>query len=82
MDYKYIKITNKIKEEIKYPKGANTPTYITTYECLCGCGVIVERDVRGFNDHFITIDCKKCLEKYHSFVDVVGYEWKIYLKNK
>lgn len=82
MDYKYIKIPKKIKEEKVYPDDANCPTYITTYECLCGNGIIVEVNVRGFGDHFITIKCNKCLEQYHSFVDIVGSQWKIYIKNK
>ena len=80
MNYIYFKIPKKLKEEKIYPHGSNTHTYISTYQCFCGCGEIVEEDVRGFNDRFITIKCSKCLEKYHSFVDVVGYEWKIYLK--
>ena len=28
----------------------------------------------------ITIECKKCLRKYHSCIDICGYDWKVYKK--
>ena len=76
-----IKKTKMISSKVKYPKGANSPTIITKYKCLCGWGKIVEEDVRGFNDHFVTIKCFRCRRKYHPFVDIIGDEWRFYKKD-
>ena len=66
----------------KYPRGANAPTTVTKYKCLCGWGKIVEYDTRGFNDHFVTLKCRRCLKKYHPFIDIFGYEFMFYLLEK
>ena len=63
-----------------YPDGANSATIIKTYECLCGKGKIVEENTPGFNDHFVTLECKECLKKYRSYVDIIGYDFAFYLK--
>ena len=67
MDKVYIKIPKLIKEEETYPDGANSPTYVKTYKCMCGKGVIEEERVAGFNDHYITLECENCEMKYHPF---------------
>ena len=73
--------TKMLSRKDKYPKGANYPTVITKYKCFCGRGRIIEEDVRGFNDHFITIKCRRCLKKYQSFIDICGNKWKVYEKD-
>lgn len=80
LDYDYKRKTKKIKTETTYPDGANAATYITTYECFCGKGKIVEEVTPGFDDSFVTIECKHCLKKYHEFIDYCGNEWKVYLR--
>lgn len=82
MDTKTVKIPKVLKKEDKYPEGANSATIVTTYECFCGSGTIVEENTVGFNDDFITIKCKKCLETYYDFVDKYGNDWKVYLRDK
>ena len=72
-------LTLKRRKE-KYPRGANSPTITTVYKCLCGKGKIVEENTIGFNDHFVTLECRKCLKTHHPFVDIVGNEFKFYLK--
>lgn len=65
----------------KYPKGANSPTFITVYTCPCGRGKVVESNTVGFDDHFVTLACRACLKKYHPFVDIVGYDFEFYVKD-
>lgn len=77
-----VKKTKLIKTQIKYPDNANHPTYITEYKCFCGLGKIVEENTPGFNDHFITLSCKRCLEEYCSFIDMCGNDWIVYLKDE
>ena len=77
-----IKKTNMIKEEDITPKGANSPTYKYIYECLCKEGEITEEVTPGFNDSFVTLNCKNCLKKYHSFIDYLGNMWSLYEKEK
>ena len=75
-----IKKTKLLSQREKYPKGANSPTIVTKYKCLCGLGRIIEENVIGFNDHFITIRCIRCLRKYQPFIDQIGDEWIVYEK--
>ena len=60
--------------------NANAATYITKYKCFCGWGKIEEENTPGFDDHFITLSCRRCLKKYHSFIDLCGNDWMVYLK--
>lgn len=64
----------------EYPDGANSPTIVTKYRCPCGKGQLVEYNTIGFDDHFVNLECKKCLRKFESFVDIVGYDFKLYPK--
>lgn len=77
-----VKKTKLIKTKTTYPDNANHPTYITKYKCFCGLGKIVEENTPGFNDHFITLSCKRCLKKYCSFIDMCGNDWIVYLKEE
>lgn len=70
----------KLKTKETYPKGANSPTVITKYVCPCGKGKIVESNTVGFNDHFVTLKCRKCLKTYHPFIDISGSDFKLYPK--
>lgn len=69
-----------IKRIEKYPRGANSPTIVTKYKCLCGRGKIVEHNTVGFNDHFVTLECRRCLKTYHPFIDICGDSFKLYPK--
>ena len=80
MDYDIVKKTKLLLEENRYPDGANSPTIYREYKCFCGKDIITEERVVGFNDHFITIECEKCLLKYHDFIDLYGNKWKVYKK--
>lgn len=45
--------------------------------------MIKEEDITpGFNDSFVTLNCKNCLKKYHSFIDYLGNMWSLYEKEK
>ena len=81
MDAKYVKISKlkKISTVDKYPDGANSSTIVTRYECLCGKGEIIEENTIGFNDHFVSLECKSCEKKYRPFIDISGYDFKFYL---
>ena len=80
MKEEYIDKPKAISRETTYPDGANSPTYIIKYKCMCGEGLIEEERVPGFGDHFITLTCKKCLRKYHSIIDQCGDEFILYKK--
>lgn len=67
-----------IERTEQYPDGANSPTVVTRYRCPCGKGELVEENTIGFNDHFVTLECKQCLKKYHPFVDIVGYDFRLH----
>ena len=67
-----------IERKETYPDGANSPTIVTRYRCPCGKGEMVEENTIGFGDHFVTLECKRCLRKYHPFVDIVGDAFKLY----
>lgn len=77
-----IKIADLIKlgEKEEYPNGANSPTIITRYACPCGNGEIVEYNTIGFDDHFVSLECKECLKKYHSSIDIIGAWFRLYEK--
>lgn len=79
---KIVRKTRLVKTKITYPDNANHPTYITKYKCFCGWGKIVEENTPGFDDHFITLSCRRCLKKYHSFIDMCGNDWIVYLKEE
>ena len=66
----------------KYPDGANSLTRHLEYQCFCKKGKIVEENVVGFNDHYVVLECKSCLKKYHYFIDLYIDGWKVYLKEK
>ncbi len=80
---KYVPIKSLKKKSCieKYPDNANTPTYITTYECLCGKGEIVEENTVGFNDHFVLLECTRCQKKFRSYIDIIGYDFVFYENN-
>ena len=70
----------KLEEKEEYPNGANSPTIITKYSCPCGNGEIVEQNTIGFGDHFVSLECKECLKKYHAFIDIMGMWFRLYEK--
>ena len=76
--YVPIKKMKKISVEEMYPNNANSPTYVTTYECLCGKGKVVEENTVGFNDHFVTLNCSVCKKKYRQYIDIIGYDFVFY----
>ena len=82
MDYKYKRIPKVKKERVYYENGANVATEVTVYKCLCflGWGRIEHHRVPGFDDDWYEIHCPICKRKYHSFIDQIGQEWKVYLK--
>ena len=80
MEEKIVKKTKLLKEEELYPDGANSPTIHREYRCFCKKGLIIEENTIGFSDHFITIECEKCLKKYEPFIDECGYDWLVYKK--
>ena len=75
MDYIPMDELKLISQKDTYPKGANSPTLVTTYRCPCGWGRIVIRDVRGFDDCTIQLECLLCLRKYHPYMDRIGDEF-------
>ena len=79
MEYKYKRIPKVIERKDYYPDGANCPTQVTVHKCFCRRGTIEHHCVRGFGDEWFEIKCKKCEEKY-SYIELVGYEWKVYLE--
>ena len=78
MEYIPIEELRLLSRKDTYPRGANAPTVVTRYRCLCGWGKIVERDTPGFNDHFVTLECLICQRKYQPFVDICGDEFVFY----
>lgn len=76
--YVEIKSLKKIESKDTYPDGANSPTVVTKYVCPCGKGEIVDENVIGFNDRTITLECKNCLKKYRGYIDIIGYDFKLY----
>ena len=77
MDIK-IKSLKVIEHVDTYPDGANSPTVVTKYVCPCGKGQIIDENVVGFNDRVIYLKCKTCLKKYHEYIDIIGYDFKLY----
>ena len=57
-EYVPINSLRLIKSKETYPKGANSPTIIKKYSCPCGRGKLVEENTIGFNDHFVTLECR------------------------
>ena len=80
MDFDYVKIPRIKKRTEYYEDGANTATQLTIHKCFCKKGTIEHHKVPGFDDDWFEINCPICDEKYHSFIDVCGKEWKVYLK--
>lgn len=78
--YIEIKKLQLLERKDEYPEGANSPTIVTEYRCLCKEGKLVEYNTVGFNDHFVTLECKKCLRKFQPYVDIVGNSFKLYPK--
>lgn len=76
----YLKISElkEIKSKSLFARKENSLTVITKYRCPCGRGKIVEENTPGFNDHFVTLECKRCLKKFHGYIDIIGYEFKLY----
>ena len=72
--------TKLLNEKESYPKGANSPTLIKTYECFCKKGKIIEERVIGFNDHFAYFKCRTCSRKY-SYLEFSGNDWAAYEKD-
>lgn len=77
--YVSVKSLRHLSKKNEYPSGANSPTVVTRYKCLCGKGEIVKYDTVGFNDCFVTLACKECEKIYHSFIDISGEDFKLYL---
>ena len=73
-----IKKLKRLGEEDQYPDGANSPTRVTRYRCPCRKGELVEYNTIGFGDHFVQLECERCEEVYHPFVDIVGREFVLY----
>ena len=78
MNYEYVKIPKIKNKRTYYEEGANVPTYVDEHECLCGKGTIEHHRVPGFDDDFFVILCEKCEERCR-YVEISGYQWKIYL---
>ena len=81
---KYVSIEElALKSKVdEYPKGANSPTVVTRYACPCGKGEVVDRNTVGFNDRFVTLECRRCRRTYHPFVDIVGCDFCFYEKEQ
>lgn len=82
MEKEYVSIKNLVlkSETAEYPNGANSPTVVARYTCPCGAGEVVERNVVGFHDRTVTLECAECEKELHSFVDIVGLEFVFYHK--
>ena len=76
--YLKIKGLTKIKSKSIFPRKANSATIITKYRCPCGKGKIVEENTPGFDDHFVTLECKRCLKSFKSYIDIIGDDFKLY----
>ena len=77
-----IKDLKLIRAYEKYPRGANSPTIIKKYKCPCGRGKIIEQNTIGFNDHFVTLNCRRCLKTYQPFVDICGDSFELSSKDE
>ena len=77
-DYEYRSIPRMLEEKEVYPEGANAPTRVTVYECLCKKGRIEYHCVPGFGDDWFEIRCKAC-EKRYTYIERCGYQWRVYL---
>lgn len=75
-----IKKLKLIEDKDTYPDGANSPTVVIKYQCPCGKGQIVDENVVGFNDRVVTLECKNCLKKYNLFIDIIGFDFRLYEK--
>ena len=65
-----------IKSYDEYPDGANFPTSVTEYKCVCKKGKVVYKRIAGFDDDFAIIKCASCRKKYE--VDYgKGYLWAL-----
>ena len=82
LNFDILKKTKLIETKESFPNNANYPTITKTYECFCKEGEIVEENTPGFNDRFIQLKCKRCLEKYRDYIDYSGSDWKVYLREK
>lgn len=82
LDFEIKKKTKLIESKVLYPNNANIGTTVNIYKCFCGEGEIEENKTSGFDDRFITINCKECLKKYCSNIDYYGNDWKVYVKDK
>ena len=82
LDYDRIKRSAVIKSYQRYPKGANCPTCFEEYSCPCGKGIILREYVPGFEDDFMTLKCRRCLNTYAPFVDPMGDQLTVYIRKK
>ena len=71
-----VKIPKKISEREEYPDGANHPTRVTVYKCLCGKGTIEYNCGPGFDDDWFDIICERCDEKY-AYITRCGNKWEV-----
>ena len=80
MRIEFHRLTQKLTERDVYPNGANSPTHVTVYKCLCGGGTFEYHRVPGFDDDYTVNCCPACKETY-SFIDYSGRNWKCYLRD-
>ena len=77
MDYDCIKPTKVLEEKEVYADGANVPTLVKVHKCLCGKGTINYESIPGFGESYFVINCPRCDKKYQ-YIELCGYEWKVY----
>ena len=78
MKQKTVKIPPVVKKREHTPEGANVPTQITVYKCLCGLGRIEHHRVPGFGDDWFEFKCLLCKMRYRPIIDRSGSEWIVY----
>lgn len=58
------------------PGVSLAPTVRTVYACPCGAGTITDARVPGFCDHWATIDCPICRDRY-DILTGCGHMWEL-----
>jgi hypothetical protein len=75
---KYLPVPRLKGEEQRYPDGANCPTLVRIYECLCKKGEIEYHRVPGFDDDYFVVKCTACDKRYRYICFSGPSTWEVY----
>ena len=75
---KYVSVPPLKEEKECYPDGANCPTKVKVYECLCKKGEIEYHRVPGFDDDYFVVTCKVCKKRYRYICFSGPFKWEVY----